>query len=154
MKRSFFLGLCLLLACSGAPVAPQTSEENSESDQPAVGSVIQVELRVLLSPPPQHEGSLFLLGWKQVDDRSRAPERNTRPDFLPRLLGSELTEAELVIEDFSLKAGVSYYAQYGEGMEPGPGFRTSEPTVPSNGMLELLVTGRLIPSEPTPGDRE
>ncbi len=63
-------------------------------------------------------------------------------------------EAELVIEDFSLKAGLSYYAQYGEGMEPGPGFRTSDPTVPSDGMLELLVTGRLIPAESTPGDRE
>jgi len=138
------------MACSGAPDVPSSGDAaEATEDAVAIGTEIQVDLRIEFDPAPgsSSDARLFLLGWKSVDERSSRPPQNTRPDFLPQELTDRLSGKTVQISDFTLKSGLYYFAQYGNGMEPGPDFRSSDPAQPSDGSLVLTVTGAVIPSD-------
>ena len=151
--RLFFRSIAslVLLACSGAPEVPSATDEASTATEPQVevGTEIQVALSIQINPPPSADSDarLFLLGWESVDERTKRPPPNTRPDYLPQDLTEHIEGSSVQLPGFPVKAGLYYFAQYGEGMEPGPQFRSSSPVQPADGSLVLEVTGTVIPSD-------
>jgi hypothetical protein len=153
--RPSLLCLVLTMACSGAPDLLTGDKTDAAEDAVEIGTEIQVDLTIEFDPAPgtNSEAKLFLLGWESIDERSSRPPQNTRPDFVPQELTDRLSGSRVQVSDFTLKAGLYYFAQYGNGMEPGPDFRSSDPAQPSDGSLVLQVTGSVVPSDRSSSQR-
>ena len=153
--------MLLLLACQNDPAPTQETPVDAPSvedpvDAPAEGPVDEpaepaepspgtVTVTVVLDPPADGNGTLWLTGFDQKDPKSHFPLQGAEPishTTLAQGFAGDRHEVSLTLDTAAF-----YLALYGSGDHPAPGDRMSFLTAVDGGALELTIADATVPAE-------